>query len=88
MPINDLCQEIFHVAGRFRAQFGISDYRSVSADTLMRRLASDIAEVKRAVRDLTKEFLAFEDVKKLKAWLKEMRHSARHDSHDFDDCPF
>jgi hypothetical protein len=82
----ELAQEIFHVEAGFRAQFGISPYASVSPGNIMRSLASDIAGVRHAIRDLEKDLLAFGDIGKVKAWLKEIRRQPRMD--DFDDQPF
>ena len=69
----ELDQEILHVEGGFKAQFGFDPFAAVSPDTIMRSLAGDIAEIQHAVRDLEKDLLAFEDIKKVKAWLKELR---------------
>jgi hypothetical protein len=82
----ELEQEILHVEGRFRAQFDISPFVAVSPGTIMRNLDSDIVGVKHAIRELEKDLLAFEDLKKLKAWLKEMRRQSTRD--EFDDLPF
>jgi len=82
----ELRQEIWHAENEFRSRFGIDPYLNLSPGTLMRHLASEIGRVRHAIRDLKKDLLAFEDIRKLKAWLKEMRRQAEAD--DFDDCPF
>jgi RNA polymerase-interacting CarD/CdnL/TRCF family regulator len=84
----ELSQEIWHVEGRFRVQFDVDPYENLSPATLMRRLAREIIGVQQSIRDLKKDLRVFEDIKKLKAWLKEIRQSAKNDCHDFDGCPF
>ncbi len=69
----ELEQELLHIEVRFKAQFDISPFVRVSPDTLMRSLASDIDGIRRAIRDLKRDLLAFDDLKRLKAWLREMR---------------
>ncbi len=79
--------EILHVEGVFMAQFGIDPFEKVSPGTIMRNLANDIAEVQHTIRDIKKDVLAFEDIKKVKAWLKKIqREAAKMD--DYGDCPF
>ncbi len=82
----ELAQEIFHVEAGFRAQFGISPYASVSPGNILRRLASEIVAAQHSIRDLEKDLLAFEDIRKVKAWLKGIRRQPGID--DFDDLPF
>jgi hypothetical protein len=84
--LRELEQEILYVEDRFRMQFGISPFVNLSPSTVMRSLASDIVDARHAIRDLEKDLLAFEDIKKLKAWLKELRHRPRMAS--VDDMPF
>jgi len=85
--LRELEQEILHVEGGFRMQFGISPLVDLSPSTIMRNLASDIVGVRHAIRDLEKDLLAFdEDIKNFKAWLKDLRHRPR--MVGFDDTPF
>lgn len=72
-----LQQEILRVEGGFRAQFGISPFVDLSPSTIMRDLAVEIVGVRRTIRDMRKDLLAFEDVKTFKAWLKALRHQPR-----------
>lgn len=72
----ELEQEILYVEGGFMAQFGISPFVNVTPGTIMRDLATDIAGVRHVIRDLRSDLLAFEDIKKVKAWLKKMRRRA------------
>ena len=85
--VAELEEEIVHVEDGFRAQFGISPFVAVAPATLMRDLGRDIAGLRHAIRDLQRDLLAFEDVKKVKAWLKEMRRQARRAEFD-DGLPF
>ena len=83
----ELEQEIFHVEGRFMAQFGINPFDRVSPGIIMRDLATEIIGVQHTIRDLKKDVIAFEDMKKVKAWLKKVqREAAKMD--DYGDCPF
>lgn len=84
--LGELDQEIFHVEGGFMAQFGIHPFARVTPGTLMRHLATDIVGIQHAIRDLKKDLLVFEDIKKLKAWLKNIRNQSEMDY--FDDMPF
>lgn len=83
----ELEQEIFHVEGGFMVQFGINPFDSVSPGTIMRDLATEIVGVQHTIHDLKKDVIAFEDIKKVKAWLKKVqRETAKMD--DYRDCPF
>lgn len=83
----ELEQEIFHVEGGFVMQSGIDPFKKASPRTIMRHLASEIVEVQHAIRDIEKDMLEFEDIKKVKAWLKKMRRQAAEmdDFAGFDD---
>ncbi len=83
----ELEQEILQVEGRFMAQFGISPFVKVSPGTIMRDLATDIVGVRHTILDLKNDLLAFEDIKKIKAWLKKVRRQAA-EMDDFDSPPF
>lgn len=82
----ELDQEIMHVEGRFRAQFDISPFFNVAPSTIMRNLERDIVGIKHAISELKRDLLAFEDIKKVKAWLKDMRRQSSRGG--FDDVPF
>ena len=83
----ELDQEIFHVEGGFMAQFGINPFERVSPGTIMRDLVTEIAGVQHTIRDLEKDMLAFEDIKKVKAWLKKVQSEAAK-MDDYGGCPF
>jgi len=83
----ELDQEIFHIESGFMVQFGINPFERVLPGTIMRDLAKEIVEIQHTIRDLKKDVLAFEDVKKVKTWLKKVqREAAKMD--DYGDCPF
>ena len=83
--LSELEQEIHHTEGMFRSQFDIDPYTQLSPLTLMRYLATDIAGMQLAIRRLKNDLLIFQDIKKLKTWLKEVRVSQTADDLD---CPF
>jgi hypothetical protein len=83
----ELEQEIFHVEGGFMVQFGINPFDSVSPGTIMRDLTTEIVGVQHTIQDIKKDVIAFEDIKKVKVWLKKVqREAAKMD--DYGDCPF
>lgn len=85
--LEELDQEIFHVEDGFMMQFGINPFDSVSPGAIMRDLATEIAGVQHTIRDLKKDVIAFEDIKKVKVWLKKVqREAAKMD--DYGGCPF
>jgi hypothetical protein len=69
----------------FKSQFGISPFERLTPSTIMRSLAADIVSVQQAIRELKSDLLVFQDIKKLKAWIKGMR---RRQNMDYLDCPF
>ena len=83
----ELEREIYHVEGEFVMQFNIDPFQKVSPRTIMRHLTGEITEVQHAIRDIEKDMLELEDIKKVKAWLKKMRLQAAEmdDFADFDD---
>lgn len=82
--LNELEHEIFHTEDRFRMQFGLSPYARPSPGTAMRNLAAEIVSAQHAIRELKDGLLVFDDIKKIKAWLKEMRLPKT----DYFDIPF
>ena len=83
--LNELEHEIFVTEDMFKAQFGMSPFERLTPSTLMRNLAADIVGIQQDIRELKSDLLAFQDIKKLKAWLKDMR---RRQKMDYLDCPF
>ena len=82
----ELQHEILRVESGFMAQAMLDPFESVSPKTVMKNLSMEIADVQRDIRALKKDLLAFEDIHKLKAWLKSMRKQNRRDA--FYDFPF
>ncbi len=60
--------------------------RSFLRSTIEVNLASDIAKVRKSIRALEKDLLAFEDIKQLKLWLKRLQRQAA--MNPFDDMSF
>jgi len=83
--LGELEDELYHTEGMFRAQFGVDPYTQLTPRTLMRYLATDIAEMQLAIRGLKNDLRVFQDIKQLKAWLKAIRV---HQIADDLDCPF
>ncbi|MGF6408819.1 molecular chaperone DnaJ [Paraburkholderia sp. MM5482-R1] len=84
--LGELDQEILHVEAGFRQAYGIPPFIEVSPDTVIRNLAGDIAEIQHSIRDLEKNLLAFEDLRKLKIWLKDLKR--RQAALRFEEMPF
>ena len=83
--LNELEHEIFVTEDVFKSQFGLSPFERLTPSTLMRNLAAEIVGIQQAIRELKSDLLAFQDIKKLKAWLKGMRLRQKM---DYLDCPF
>ncbi len=83
--LNELEYEILATEDMFKSQFGISPFERLTPSTLMRNLAAEIVGIQQAIRELKSDLLAFQDIKKLKAWLKDMR---RRQKMDYLDCSF
>ena len=77
--------QILSAEGGFKAQFGISPYTGVSPESIMRNLAAEITAARRTIRDIKKDLLAFEDVRKFKTWLRSVPLPG---TDDFSDVPF
>ena len=83
----ELEQELFHVEGRFRAQFGIAPFVELSPRTIMHNLTGDIADVQRAIRGIKADLRVFAgDIKQAKSWLKGVRR--RSSMVEFDELSF
>ena len=83
--LSELENEMFVTEDMFKSQFGISPFERLTPGTLMRNLAAEIVGIQQAIRELKNDLLVFRDIRKLKAWLKDMR---RRQKMDFLDCPF
>jgi hypothetical protein len=81
--LNELEHEIYHTEGMFKAQFGMPPFEQITPNKIMRNLDADIASIQIDIRELKKSLLEFQDIKRVKAWLKGMRQQPKMD--DFDD---
>ncbi len=86
--LGELEQEILQTDDLFRMQFNLDPYERLNPATIMRQLDYQIAEMALTIRDLKNDLLMFEDIKKLKVWLKSLRKSRRKMDPWDDDCPF
>ena len=84
--LTELQHEIMRVETGFMAQYLFDPFEEPDPNTLMKYLAVEIAEVNRDIRNLQRDLLAFEDIRQLKMWLKNVRLPSRGDN--FDDVPF
>jgi hypothetical protein len=84
--LGELDGEIIHVEEDFRMRFGIDPFMRLNPATLTRLLASDIVLTQQRIREMKKELADLQDIKKAKAWLKQMSRNSRMDY--FDDLPF
>lgn len=84
--LRELDHEIGHVETGFRLSYGIPPFVELSPSTIMRNLASEIVGLQQSVRNLEEDLLVFDDIKKFKAWLKNLRY--RPPVPEFEDMPF
>ncbi len=82
----ELQHEILRVESGFMAQAMLDPFESLSPKSVIKNLSAEIANVQRDIRELKKDLLAFEDIHRLKAWLKTLRKQNRRD--EFYDFPF
>jgi hypothetical protein len=78
----ELEYEIFHTEDMFKAQFGITTFARLTPDNVMRNLAADITGIQTDIRELKNDLLVFQDIKKVKAWLKAIRQQPAMDYFD------
>jgi hypothetical protein len=84
--LGELQHEILRVEASFMAQFMLDPFEELDPNTAIKYLTVEIAEVNREIREIQRDFVVFEDIAKLKVWLKRVRLPSRRDS--FDDIPF
>ena len=68
------------------ARFMLDPFEALNPNTVIKYLTVEIAEVNREIREIQRDLLVFEDVNKLKVWLKRVRLPSKRDR--FDDIPF
>ena len=83
--LNELEQEINDTENRFKLQFDLSPFKRLTPGTIMLNLSAEIAEIQHSIRDLKNDLVVLQDIKALKAWLKNMRLGRKD---DYQDCPF
>ena len=81
----ELEQEIFYTEDMFKAQFGITPFVQLHPNTVMRQLEAGIIDAAMTIRDIEKDLLIMQDIKKIKVWLKSLPARRKSDSWD---CPF
>jgi hypothetical protein len=80
--LTELEHEIYHTEDMFKAQFGIPPFEQITPGKIMRNLDADIASIQIDIRELKNDLLVFQDIKKVKAWLKGMRQQPKMDYFD------
>lgn len=86
--LGELEQEIFQTEGQFRMQFNLDPFERLNPATMTRQLDFQIADMALTIRDLKNDLLMFEDIKRLKAWLKSLRKPRRKMDPWDEECPF
>ncbi len=76
----ELQHETLRVEAGFMAQFMLDPFEPPDPATIMKQLAADIVEARREIRELQHDLQLFDDVKKLKLWLKKVRLAGRRDA--------
>ena len=84
--LGELHHEIIRVEAGFMAQYMLDPFEEPDPNTVIKYLTVEIAEVNREMREIQRDLLLFEDVAKLKVWLKRVRLPSKRDR--FDDIPF
>ncbi len=82
----ELKHEIMRVESVYTTQSMLDPFAALTPGNVMRNLDAEIHRIKRAIRDLKKDYAAFGDIHYLKAWLKTWRKSRRRET--FVDFPF
>ncbi|AOI89510.1 molecular chaperone DnaJ [Burkholderia pseudomultivorans] len=77
--LRELDQEILHVEADFRRTYGIASSVKLAPDTVMRMLARDMASVQRGIHELNVALREFEDLDKVRDWLKDVKRGSRFD---------
>lgn len=78
--LTELQHEISRVESGYAALTLSDPFVTISPKTVMKHLAIEIANFQQVIRDLKTDLLAFEDIRKLKAWLKSLRRQNRRDT--------
>jgi len=84
--VRELDQEIHHVEAAFRHAYGIAPFEAVFPDAVLQELALDIKDLRRNIRTIEQDLVAFEDIKNLKHMLKSIKLVSAASA--FDPIPF
>jgi len=87
--LRELEDQVFHISDEVMFNLGIEPYMTLTPASLMRELDANIAQMRRAVREVEADLKAIQEIATLKAWLKQMRRHRRDSvDDDFDGIPF
>ncbi len=68
-----LDQELLEVEAGYRARCGMSPSSTVSPKTVKRALTTHITHLRESVRAFEQDLRVFDDIHRLKPWLKSMK---------------
>jgi len=71
--LHGLDQELAEIESDYRRRFGMSPASAVSPKTVKRALTTNMTLVRESIRAFEHDLRVFDDVERLKAWLKHMR---------------
>lgn len=71
--LNGLDQELAEIESDYRRRFGMSPASAVSAKTVKRALITNMTHIRESIRVFENDLRAFDDVERLRMWLKDMR---------------
>ena len=71
--LDGLDQELVEIEADYRARCGMSSSTTVSTKSVRRALTADITHLREASQWFERDLRAFDDVERLKSWLKDMK---------------
>jgi len=71
--LHGLDQELAEIESDYRRRFGMSPASAVSPKAVKRALTTNMTHVRESTRAFEHDLRAFDDIERLKAWLKDMR---------------
>jgi archaellum component FlaC len=84
----ELDQEIEYVEMPLRAQFNAYSFQTLTPASVIPQLNSDIADLKRQVKEIKQDLNMLKDLPSLKAWIKAYRRQVKAMQRDQDDDLF
>ncbi len=87
----ELDMEIEHIQLMLKSGFQMPQYAPLTPASVLPRLASDVADLKRNVRQIKQDILLLDDLKAFKAWIKGYRRELKaflREMDEPDDFPF